>query len=82
LFKAGGHIKKYEWDSFQEPSWITMFLGFGILPDSYHPIVDTLDIKELELSLRKMKQSLIHVTDEAPSHAEFINTYVVSNDLR
>ncbi|GAA6139707.1 tryptophan 7-halogenase [Arenicella sp. 4NH20-0111] len=77
LFRESGILKKYEWESFHEPSWLTMFTAFGVLPQTYHPLVDAISKENLVSSLSRMKASLLRSALEAPSHPDFLIAYGV-----
>ena len=41
LFAARGEVPIYDAESFQEPNWVSIFIGHGLTPASYDPRVDT-----------------------------------------
>jgi tryptophan halogenase len=75
LFKARGHLVRYEWETFQDPSWLAMYAGFGILPEKYDPLADEISERELRDSLTGMRRSIQAAAQAAPTHAEFIARY-------
>ncbi|HKE93283.1 MAG TPA: tryptophan halogenase family protein [Povalibacter sp.] len=72
LFRSRGHIVRYAEESFEDASWLTMYAGFGILPDRYDPRADDLDETALRRSLAQMRQTIREVAAAAPTHASFI----------
>ncbi|MFL6547240.1 MAG: tryptophan halogenase family protein [Povalibacter sp.] len=72
LFDARGHLVRYEWETFQDPSWLAMYMGFGLLPNSYDPLADRVPEAELRQSLASMRESIQAAARAAPTHAEFI----------
>ena len=72
LYKSRGHLVKYEEESFEDGSWLTMYNGFNIQPDSYDPRVDWMPQGELVNSLLSMRKSIQGAAGKAPSHAAFI----------
>ena len=45
LFRSRGHVVAYAEESFEEASWVTMYAGFGMLPEQHDARVDTVDIE-------------------------------------
>ncbi len=72
LFKARGHLVRYEWETFLDPSWLAMYSGFGVLPEGYDPAADFFDGEELQRILAGMRAAITHAVSAAPTHAEFI----------
>jgi tryptophan halogenase len=72
LFRSRGHVVGYAQESFEEASWVTMYAGFGILPDQYDTRVDRLDIGVLGRDLATIRDAIRAAAETAPSHAEFI----------
>ena len=75
LFRDSGRVFETEADIFRENSWTQVMLGQGIEPQSYHPIVDMMDEKELRQFMQFQQQRVDHVLKQLPSHQEFINRY-------
>lgn len=72
LFIARGHFLKYRWEIFQPASWLALYSGFGIFPQTYDPAADNLNIDYLQGSLTKMRESVYNAAMAAPSHGDFI----------
>lgn len=72
LFRARGHIVRYEWETFLDPSWLAIYTGFGVLPRSYDPMADRVDSATLKKTFADMRASIEHAARAAPEHSEFI----------
>ena len=72
LWKARGHLVRYEWESFQDPSWLSMYAGFGIEPDAHDPMADYFSVADLEAALGRMKASIRQATDLAAPQEVFL----------
>lgn len=72
LYKARGHLVRYEWETFLDPSWLAIYTGFGIFPDTYDPVADHFDAAELRRILAGMRHLIEETARAAPTHAEFI----------
>lgn len=75
LFREQGHVERYKRGMFLEPSWVAVYMGQGILPKTYHPLVDALDSTQLQQHLRSMRDAIVAGVRAMPSHAESIKRY-------
>jgi tryptophan halogenase len=75
LFRESGIVVEAEFDIFRENSWIQVMLGQGIVPKSYHPIVDMMTEQELRQFMHIQGQKVDHVLGQLPTHREFIDLY-------
>lgn len=73
LFRARGHFVKYRWEIFQPASWLALYNGFKIFPQTYDMGVDNFDTAYLESSLTQMRTSVYEAAQAAPLHADFIS---------
>jgi tryptophan halogenase len=82
LFRESARIYKYDKDLFSESSWTQVMMGQGIMPKSYHPIVDLMGDQELERFLEDNRMRTRQVVDQMPSHADFIKKYCPSVSMK
>jgi len=75
LWKAQGHFVRYRWEMFAQPSWLAIFAGFEMLPDTYDLSVDGLDAGQLSDALAEMRRAVREVVDASPAHGDFIDRY-------
>ena len=75
LFRATGLVFEAEKDIFRENSWVQVMLGQGIEPESYHPIVDMMNEKELRQFVQFQRQKVDNVLSQLPTHQDFIGRY-------
>ena len=59
---------------FHPASWLAIYTGFNMLPESYDPGVDSFDPKYVSDSLAAMQASLKQFVDEAPEHQTFLES--------
>ncbi|WP_324699657.1 tryptophan halogenase family protein [Novosphingobium aerophilum] len=71
-FTGGGKLPRFEWDSFQSPSWLSMYAGFDIWPPRHDPLADQLTVEELGASFAKMREAIGRAAALAVPHARFI----------
>lgn len=74
LFRARGYFLRYRWEMFHPASWLAIYTGFNMLPESYDPGVDSFDPKYVSDSLAAMQASLKQFVDEAPEHQTFLES--------
>jgi tryptophan halogenase len=79
LFEESGRVFKKSDELFGENSWIQVMLGQGLLPKSYHPIVDMMSDNELENFLTTIQNGVKRKVQNWPNHLDFINHYCKSN---
>jgi tryptophan halogenase len=72
LFRSRGHIVKYAEESFEDASWITMFTGFGIIPNRYDSRVDVLEHDALWQATDQIRAAIQSAAEAAPTHERFI----------
>ena len=72
LFRERGHLVKYRWEIFQNPSWVAMYHGFNYLPERYDPAVDGFDEAYLVDAFAQMEKSLLDVVQQTPTHRQFL----------
>lgn len=77
LYKERGHLVKYRWEIFQPASWVALYSGNNIQPNTYDPIVDNFSIDYLKHSFSEMKKSIQTVVDETPTHEEFLKRHLI-----
>jgi tryptophan halogenase len=72
LFRATGRIAREHEELFTETSWQQVFIGQGVLPERWHPIVDLLDDAELEQLIEGTRGVLQRAAAAMPTHEDFI----------
>lgn len=81
LFRANGRLYRENEELFSETSWLAVMLGQGIVPRSYHPLVDAYDAKALSTYLTGVRDVIARSAASMPSHAEFIRTHCAAAAL-
>ncbi len=72
LFEGSGKIFRDDNELFSEPSWTAVLVGQGLIPQSYHPFVDTMDDAELERMMRRVHGTIGQLVNRQPLHLEYI----------
>lgn len=72
VFKANGHVFRFNNELFNEISWVEVMLGQRMTTEGYHPLVDVLPEEEFDRRMAQVKRVIDTAVDYMPSHAEYI----------
>lgn len=72
LFRSHGRVVRENEELFAEASWIQVMLGQGIVPRSYHPMVDLMGDQETRQMVAGVRKVLDTCVAAMPTHTEFI----------
>jgi tryptophan halogenase len=72
LFKHTGRVFRKNNELFDD-SWMQVMIGQGLIPDSYHPIVDNMSDEELERFLTHIKQKITQTVNQLPNHQSYLD---------
>ena len=72
VFKSCGKVVAYNEESFLEPSWVAIFVGQGIVPKRYDPIIDSIDEERLKRGMQQRRMAVLRAVEAMPRHREFI----------
>lgn len=75
LFKETGKSYQVENELFPLHSWTQVMLGQGLTPETYHPIVDTIDERELKRLLAGLRDRVVNSLEKMTPHEEFLRAY-------
>jgi tryptophan halogenase len=71
-FRTKGRVFAEAMELFSTPSWVSVMLGQGIVPEQYEPAVDGLDEEKVAQALEQMRQAILDTAERLPRHGEFI----------
>jgi tryptophan halogenase len=75
LFRANGRLFREHDELFSETSWLAVLLGQGVIPRSYHPLVDGYPVEPLFNYLDHARGVIQRAADAMPTHEEFIRRH-------
>jgi len=75
LFKQTGRVYREGEELFAEESWLSVYIGQGIMPNDYHPIVDNYDIERVKGYADRIVNVVQHSVDSLPRHIDFIHQH-------
>jgi tryptophan halogenase len=71
-WRAAGEFVRNEWDTFQDPSWLSMYAGFEDLPRHHSPLADQFSPAELSDTLARMRAAIRATVAQAEPHAAYL----------
>lgn len=75
LFRQRAVVVNYKQKFFLEPSWLSVYFGQGIMPDSYDPLSERLNDAELEALMVRTKSRIDQAVGAMPSNGAFLEAY-------
>jgi tryptophan 7-halogenase len=72
VFGARGQVPLYDDETFQEHGWESLFIGHGLIPQTYDPRVDDVPEQELIAWVQKRLQDVTALVEAMPSVDDFI----------
>lgn len=78
VFRERGHLVAYEMESFELPSWLSIFFGHRAYPE--HCDVNALQLSRQDLvtAMARMRDTIAQAAQAAPAHGEFIAHHCVA----
>jgi len=72
LWSARGRFVRYLWESFADPSWLSLYVGLDVIPEHYDPLGDFFSEDDLDTAFAKMREAIARAKALAMPHEEFI----------
>ncbi|WP_298689991.1 tryptophan halogenase family protein [uncultured Sphingomonas sp.] len=72
MFTTRGRMVRYEWDSFQDPSWLSMFAGLGLLPEKWDPVADFFTSDQIAGAFDRIREKIVDGVAGAMSHRDHV----------
>ena len=81
LFRHSGIIEEYKDGLFTPPSWLSVFMGQGLVPENYHPAADIQPKDRLISDLEDLRTDIRDRVEEMPRHEKFVARYCEAHKL-
>ncbi len=82
LFRERGRVARFDGQLFAEPSWVAVFMGQGVTPRHYDPMVDVMDVDEVRARLKRLREQVAETAAAMPAHRAFIDRNCKADPLR
>jgi tryptophan halogenase len=74
IFAQTGRVFREQDELFSEIAWQQVFIGQGLLPKDYHPLVDALSMEQLRDLMQNLKDIMAVTSARLPSHQSFLDS--------
>jgi tryptophan halogenase len=81
LFRSAAQVAIYDPDSFVEASWVSIFLGLGLIPQGHDPLVDLIDETALRTHFTRVRAAIAGTVGRMPDHADYIARHVRADPI-
>jgi tryptophan halogenase len=75
-FRATGYIHREHEELFTEQGWLQVLVGQGVMPESWHPVADTMPAAELAAMLARIADTNWRLVAAMPDHAQFLRAHI------
>jgi tryptophan halogenase len=75
LFRSSGRLSLLDDEHFGADNWLSVLIGQGIVPRSYDPLADVLDLEPVRAALALAQSAVRRAVDTMPSHTRFLEPY-------
>jgi tryptophan halogenase len=72
VFAARGRVPLYDDETFQEQEWESLFIGHGLMPQSYDPRVDAIPEQDLIAQVQGRLEDIVGLVEAMPAVDDFI----------
>jgi tryptophan halogenase len=72
VFRSCGRVPLLTEESYQEASWVAIFIGQHVYPRRYDPLIDRIDAGALERKMRSRRAEIRRIAEMMPTHHDFI----------
>jgi tryptophan halogenase len=73
VFAARGRIPLYDDETFLEPGWESLFIGHGLIPQSYDPRVDGISDQDQIAAVHARLQDIVELVGAMPAIDQFLS---------
>jgi hypothetical protein len=81
LFRETGHVVIYDPQGFSVPSHVSLLMGLGIVPKTYDPLIDMIDLAQLQTHFARVRDSIGRTMQAMPPHADYIKKHVAADPI-
>ena len=75
VYRSRAYLVEYGTEPFRTGSWLSMYAGFDVVPETYDRRADSISESELQQSLAQMKTIIRNAVSLAPEHTASLQKY-------
>ena len=75
LWRSNGRISREDEELFSEESWIQVFLGHGVVPRGYDPLVGIKSDPQIEQFLGNIASTIERCVEVMPAHSDYVQKF-------
>jgi tryptophan halogenase len=72
LFRTTGRVTILDRDGFSEPSFVSMLMGLGVVPERYDPFADDVDMRQLHGHFAGLRDLIAQTVAKMPGHGAYL----------
>ena len=76
LFKSHGRVPLRTFDLFTDTSWVAVFLGQGIEPEGFEPLVANMPLGAVAAAMAQHRQRIESAVETLPRHTDYVASLV------
>jgi hypothetical protein len=73
LFRETGRVVIYDPQGFGVPSHISILMGLGVVPETYDPLIDLMDLPRLRKHFFLLQDSIANAVHTMPDHTRYVD---------
>lgn len=81
LFRESGRVCILDRESFEEPSWISIMFGLGLVPKAHDPFAELVDETGLRTHFKRLHAAIAGTVAGMPDQTEFIQRYAKADPV-
>jgi hypothetical protein len=63
------------------PSHVSLMMGLGIVPKTYDPLIDLIDLPQLQTHFARVRESIGRTMQAMPLHGDYIKKHVAADPM-
>ena len=75
IFKKRAYVEAYEFGLFSRPSWVSVMLGQGLVPQSWHPLVKQTSPRDSAAKIAQLRERITQQVNTMPEHQQFLHHF-------
>jgi tryptophan halogenase len=79
MFRETGRVVILDPQGFAEPSFVAMLMGLGVVPKTYDPFVDMIDLQQLHTHFLRVRDTIKHMVNAVPDHTDYIARHAAAD---